>query len=321
MPRSEPTPSALRAAFCWERVDRVPNEPDTTAFKRRARYHQACWREGQGLSLGTHPIRPSPSNPGRPLGSRLVWAEALSTEANFLSPAAAHAAAARCAQSARQPFQTLSVARLYADLLSSMPLCFNVFGPLWADVDRATAALRSCWPDTPGRVSEVRFEWSPGRRLRGRYLENQSAFDVAFVLDLPGGGRGVFAVETKYHEHWVKPAPLSPLASARLCAVSDRAAVFVPEASLPLSRAPFAQLWQDHLLALSMAQDPVEPYAWVRFALLSPRRNPNISRGVAQYSALLRDPRSFVSVSLEDVLARFPYTPAERAALHARDVW
>ena len=52
----------------------------------------------------------------------------------------------------------------------------------------------------------VRFEWSPGRGLTGEYLENRSAFDVVFELDLGGEKRGVLGVETKYHEHCKKPS-------------------------------------------------------------------------------------------------------------------
>lgn len=47
--------SALRAAGCWENVDRVPGDEAATAFKRRARWLQAAWRERQGVPIGSHP--------------------------------------------------------------------------------------------------------------------------------------------------------------------------------------------------------------------------------------------------------------------------
>jgi hypothetical protein len=52
-------------------------------------------------------------------------------------------------------------------------------------------------------VSDVRFAHSPGRLDPG-YLNSLRAFDVAFVLDLGDGTRGVVGVDTKYHE-WAKP--------------------------------------------------------------------------------------------------------------------
>ena len=96
--------------------------------------------------------------------------------------------------------------RLICDLLSSMPMCFNLFGELACDLELADRAVHKWWPDVPGRVRDVRFEWSPGRGLPGEYLENRSAFDVVFELDLGGEKCGVLGVETKYHEHCKKPA-------------------------------------------------------------------------------------------------------------------
>ena len=177
------TDADLRAHCCLEAVDLVPGDAETTAFKRRARLHQALWRESRGLPIGSQPMRPKPGQSSRPLGSRI----------------AVDAVRERLADPQRR--ETLDEDRLYCDLLSSMPMCFNLFGALQADLASADRAVHAWWPDVPGRVGAVRFEWSPGRALPGEYLENRSAFDVAFVLELSGGGRGVLGVETKYHEH------------------------------------------------------------------------------------------------------------------------
>lgn len=123
---------------------------------------------------------------------------AIEAGANFLSPAAREAAVDRVAH--RQDAQMLNRQRLWCDLLSSMPMCFNLFGPLWADRGFAQQAVNAWFPDAPGTVSDIRFEWSTGRRDPA-YLGNQTAFDVAIELDLEDGTFGIIGIETKYHEH------------------------------------------------------------------------------------------------------------------------
>jgi hypothetical protein len=185
----DPVPDdELAAHHSLEVVDIVPGDTETTAFKRRARLHQALWRERHNLDEGSQPIRPKPQQPWRHLGSRLSLAQAFETEANFLSERARDAVRYRLAHP--EPNQILDKDRLYGDLLSSMPMCFNLFGPLFEDPGLATNAIKSWWPDVPGSVYAVRFEWSPGRMLQGEYLENRSAFDVAFEMALEDGSKG-----------------------------------------------------------------------------------------------------------------------------------
>lgn len=165
---SPPSRDELIAHHVLESVDRVSGDRETTAFKQRARLHQALWRKARGLPEGTEPTRPRPGARSRPIGSRLEINFAFQTGANFLTDGARAAAQHRIAHP--EPKQTLNPDRLYADLLSSMPMCFNLFGPLWEDSAFAGEAIRRWWPDAPARLSAIRFEWSPGRQIPGRLL-------------------------------------------------------------------------------------------------------------------------------------------------------
>jgi PD-(D/E)XK nuclease superfamily len=192
---NEITRALLLAEHCWFRVDVVPGQPDITAYKRRARLQQARWRQMRQLPVGGQLQR---DGSRAPVGSRLDLAHAEATAANFLSSRITAAVHHRVAHP--EAHQTLNMERLWSDLLSSMPMCFNLLGELWGDSERATAAMSGWFPDVPGRVGELRFEWSPGR-LDPSYLGNRSAFDAVLLLDLPGGTKGVLGLETKYHEH------------------------------------------------------------------------------------------------------------------------
>src|SRR5436190_3651021 len=158
-----------------------------TVFRRRTRYHQAQWREAHRHPIGTQPIVPRPAVTVRPVGSRVPLDYGRTTGAGFVSPAALAAARARTSFVERE--QSFDHQRLWADLLSSEALSFNLFGDLGADIGLADHAVHTWWPDTPGTVSEVRFAHSPGR-LDPAWLGNLVAWDVAFVLDLRDGTRG-----------------------------------------------------------------------------------------------------------------------------------
>ncbi|MDQ1395063.1 MAG: hypothetical protein QOG64_322, partial [Acidimicrobiaceae bacterium] len=70
---------------------------------------------------------------------------AVETGANLLTPGALAAARARAALVERH--QSFDHQRLWADLLWSPTLAFNLFGELAADLARADRAVHTWWPD------------------------------------------------------------------------------------------------------------------------------------------------------------------------------
>jgi hypothetical protein len=263
-----PSVETLKEHHAYENVDRVSNDPETTDFKRTARLLQSLWREKHGFPIGTQPMQSRDGKPTRPLGSRIDLVTARETGANFLTDRVRGAVKERLANP--QPHQMLDEDRLYCDLLSSMPLCFNLFGELAADLALADKAVHTWWPDTPGTVTAVGFEWSPGRSLKGEYLENRSAFDVAFILDLGNGTKGVIGVETKYHEHAVAMAPTTDAKMEWYRAVADASCVFEGGAQEAIIGTELQQIWLDHLLALSMLQHGSGEWGWAKFVVVYP---------------------------------------------------
>lgn len=301
------------AAHCWFDVDRVPRDPETTAWKRLARLQQSQWREARGFPLGTHPH--GGGEKATPVGSRLELAFAMASGANFVSPGALAAVRARLAH--RERFEMLRTDRLWADLLSSMPLCFNLFGDLAGDETAAARAVRAWWPDAPEGRAKVRFEYSPARR-DPLFLGNQSAFDGAFELDLGGGALGIIGIETKYHEHSKVDAKPKPQALARYVEVTEHSDAFVPDWRERVVGTPLQQIWQDHLLALSMLQHPTGKWIWGRFVLLYPSANSSFAQAAVAYRSLLRDPSTFAAMTLEELLGA-PSVLAESTQVALRE--
>jgi hypothetical protein len=288
----------LEAAHCWEADDHVPRRPELTGFRRRLRFHQSQWRESAGHPIGSQPIAPHAGGKARPVGSRLPLDYARDTGANFLTPAALEAVRTRTA--IVEAHQSFDHQRLWADLLSSVSLSFNLFGDLAADVELADRVVHAWWPDVPGTVSEIRFAHSPGR-LDASWLGNLVAWDVAFVLELGDGTHGIVGVVTAYQQV-NKPQPPKPARLPRYREIMDTSAAFAPEAIAAVNGTELIHIWLDHLLVLSMLQHPSRTWHWGRLVVVYPAGNTDYADACSRYRALLTDDSSFASATVEQLL-------------------
>ena len=128
----------------------------------------------------------------------------------------------------RSAHQSFDHQGLWADLLSSEALAFNLFGDLASDLERSDRAAHAWWPDAPGTVREVRFAHSPGR-LDPAFLNSLRAFDAAFGLDVGDGSQGLVGIDVKYHERAKSEIP-KPENVGRYVEVGERSGVFEPGA-------------------------------------------------------------------------------------------
>jgi len=314
----EPSREELEAAHCWERSDRVAGRPEMTAFRRAARLHHARWREARGHPMGSQPIRPAPGRPVRPVGSRLTLAHAQQSGATFLTPAARAAAGDRVA--AIEAHQTFDRQRLWAELLWSPTLAFNLFGDLAADLASATRAVRTWWSDVPGTVSAIRFAHSPGR-MDPSHLGNLSSFDAAFVLALRDGTQGLLAVACRYHEAAPAEVP-KPGNMPRYREVAERSGAFVAGAADHVAERDhtLTVTWLAHLLALSTVQHPSGTWTWTRLVVVHPEANTDAAALSARYQAVLANPGTFASTTLEALLRARALPTAAADELEARYV-
>jgi hypothetical protein len=289
------TRAELEAAHAWEPEDAVPGRPELTAFRRRLRLQQSRWREAHGHPPGTQPILPKPGKPSRPVGSRLPLDYARDTGANFVTDAARAAARGRLAVVERN--QSLDHQRIWADLLWSPALAFNLFSD--------EAAQYALAPD----VTEVRFEHSPGW-LDPAYLGSLRSFNAALVL----GDGGIVAVDVKYHERAKTETP-KPENMWRYREVAERSGVFAPGAIDELAgRSELAVLWLEHLLLHSMLQHESGMWRRGRYVVVHPAGNSDIAGLCARYRGLLDDDATFAAVTLEELpmsaAVRERYLPA-----------
>lgn len=141
--------------------------------------------------------------------------------------------------------------RLRRNLLSSQPLCFNLFGYL-SQLPNLSALLpwvRTYAPAASGIV-RILLEYAPSAAELGAEPLGRSAFDAFIEYRLPGDRRGFIGVETKYHEDLSKGLRL-PMPDARptkyeLATLSGWAA---GAADYLMSDRKNLQFWYNQLLA------------------------------------------------------------------------
>ena len=270
-----------------------------TVFRQRARLHQSHWREREGHPIGSQPYAPRPGVDPRPVGSRIPLAYGRDTGANFLTKHALEAVKARSAIIERE--QSIDHQGLWADLLASEALAFNLFADLAADPARADRLVHAWFADAPGQVEEVRFLHSPGR-LETQWLNSLRQFDAAFVLGLRDGSQGIVAVDVTYHERLKLETP-KPENLWRYREVHERSAAFRPEAfDRVKGRSDLWSPWLEHLLLLSMLQHPSGAWTWGRYVTVHAADNVHMADRSVRYAALLADATTFRSTTLEEIL-------------------
>lgn len=318
-------PIAFTSAALLPRVPLVPDgivrrnnvffEIDTR-FRRAARLLQCLWLKDREIPTGHH-VRGVGDNAVTMELHSYLSRDAARAGRNFLSPEI-HALVRR-ELLIREEGAAIDEDRLFGNALSSMPLTFNLFGPMALDLNLATAALRQLLPGFVHQVTGFIFEHSPGRRQE-RFLNDGTAFDLAIRVITPEGEDGTIFVEVKYSEDMTGPA-------ARLRDRYDEASravgLFVNPDSPILRSLALEQLWREHMLAQLTVDQGLIPRAM--FITVGPRLNRRVMAAFRVYENELIDADdqdanrvAFQAFTLERFIDALAEAGADGVA---RDLW
>ena len=273
-----------REFCCFERVDRSP-------FQRSARILQSMWRDKKGYEIGEFKIR----NGSRLLGSRLPMPWAKDTLSNYLTQNIKDVVKAEVLDRIKSKGKLYAKPRIFNDLLSSQPLCFNLFGELKKDLSLATRVIESLVPGMVEEVIDIDFEWSPGQsdpKLTG----DRSAFDVYVSFTSKTGGKGFIGIEVKYHENLIGKAATT---TDRHHEISRQMNCFDYGSLKDLEKQPLQQIWRDHMLA--GIHKTVNEFEEGFFVFLYPEGNTHCSEAVERYEEYLTNHETFATWTLESV--------------------
>lgn len=171
-------------------VGNVPK--DANSFKQRMRLHQGWWRAFiLGEEQGEHP-----QNKEKRICNTILNGE--KTEKNFLTNNTKLVVRDALQEWESRQTGEIEQNRLYNNLLSSQPLCFNFFGELKKNKELALLVLRRYVPYITA-VNGVYFEYAP--TPTENYTGDNSAFDVAFMVSCEDQ-QGLIGLECKYTDEF-----------------------------------------------------------------------------------------------------------------------
>jgi len=249
---------------------------------------QSWWREThRGAAPGDHP-----KVSGRRIGSSFV-ASAVEADRrlNFIDEAA-YRLAERRATEVESEGGTLDATRLFTNLLSSMPMCFNLFGAI-GSASEFVELVRAVFDDLAADIDDVICEvpspptWS-----------DRTAFDAQVDYSTRSGSRRFLAIETKYTE----PFTQTRYDRAEYRTLTEQSGWFEEGAADVLVGVDTNQLWRGVLL---MQAVETHTGATGRYCVVAPADDADARAAVETVrSQLVAGERSRLRfVSLEQIVA------------------
>jgi hypothetical protein len=213
---------------------------------------------------------------------------------NFLSSAAASYAEKRAPIVLGQQ-GAIDEDRLWRNLLSSMPLCFNLFGHLRENPESCARVLTRATGLDVATIDEVDVEWTPD----GPHpLGDRTAFDAWVAYRDGQGNRGFFAVETKYTESF-SPRIYDRPRYREVTNWSDTG--FLPGAAEMLRGPATNQLWRNTLLASAVRRE--FNFDQGRVLVVALADDPHVARATDIFRGAHEAPEALVRVAtLEELV-------------------
>lgn len=272
-----------------ERIEIGPQSKSDNDFASRMRRHQSWYRAHVlkvPYGVGPHPTSVTPYG-------NMLNGQAAAAGLNFLTPGIFELAKNRVKEGAGmvEPF------RLMHNMLSSQPMCFNLFGELTLDLKLATRLARSLWGEHVARVTRVGFEWAPDPAAE--YLNDRTAFDAFLEYVTKDDKVGFIGIETKLSEQFSPHCYDKP--EYRRWMTPD--GPWRTDAREDVARLKHNQLWRDHLLAWSLLQHSKSKYAEGCLTVVYHPDDRHCRDVVAGYRALLQDETTFSYFDLDQVVS------------------
>jgi len=196
---------------------------------------------------------------------------------------------------------TIDPFRLFCNMLSSQPMCFNLFGPLVRDHDLAKNLLATLVPEKIWEVTRVEIEWAP--QPATAYLNDHTAFDAFIEYRTEDGQLAGLGIETKLSEPFSQKVYDRP-EYRRWMELPD--SPWRPDSWNKVQSVEYNQLWREHLLATALRFHPESTYYRTRLMLVYHPEDINCVRNFSYYTNLLRiDDDSIFSLSLDQIVARW----------------
>jgi len=262
-----------------------------SGFKKRMRFHQGWWRafvlaEEEGNY---------PNKRGKVICNTIL--DGQKSQKNFLSPNIVNAVIQTIQERQVASSGILEEDRLFNNLLSSQPLCFNFFGELKIDTDLALQVLKQFWPEI-NAVKSVIFEFASIKNC----THDNSAFDVAFEVSA-GNRNGLIGLECKYTDTFSQKEYDKP--EYRHIFDKSKEMVFAGEYE-DFMAARFNQLFRNQLIAEALVQN--NDYDFVHTGLFCHQDDKSALQTGAEFQRMLKsDDKVFQMITYQDFIEKMQH--------------
>lgn len=253
------------------------------------RYRQSLWRESNNI-----PVKKSEKQSDNDVYGNYTS----DPKANFMTDGIRSLVNHELAPENKRD-RLIEETRLRSNLLSSQPLCFNLFGELKLNLNKALQFFNTLYDNYFKSIDKIEFEYNPARR-DPRLTGDRSAFDVFVEYTSVAGNKGFIGIEVKYSETLNEGADsVNDILNKQFCneprTRRDRYrelsyGLFTVSSYGELEQLPTFQIWRDHLLAVSMCKAYPDIYNEGVFIFLAPYSNKKCRDGVKRYKDFLLKP-------------------------------
>jgi hypothetical protein len=272
-----------------------PQYPKDNLFAARMRFHQS-WYRARVLKV---PFGPCPRQTSQAhYGNMLTLADG-KQGLNFFTPQLGHRIFSVVNQRLDEKKGSVEPYRLLSNMLSSQPMCFNLFGPLVDTLPLATELFKPLYPGEISGVTHVRLEYAP--EPASEYLDDHTAFDAYIEYTATDGEKGFIGIETKL----VEPFTLAEHEHEtywKLSLAED--SPWVENSIQNMRNVKVNQLWRDHLLGVAVRHHSKSKFKHAHFLVIYHSDDQSCQQSVNLYRTFLKSgDRSFQALNLNDLIS------------------
>lgn len=273
------------------------NVTDTTGFLEKARLHQSKYRAFKlNVPFDTH-------------GNYLTKKDAL-TGLNFFDDFDIF-------QEVKKRYPNYSKP-LYANMLRSEHIGFNLFVPFKTDLDFGKSVLNDLLSGQIHSIDRVEIEYAPSPAEN--YLNDKTSFDAYIEYTHTDNQKGIIGIEVKYteHEYPLKPGSKQEAdiqdKNSKYYIISEQCGLFKPDTLDQLITDKFRQVWRNQLLGESIVIVDNDKFKHFTSLTIFPKGNLHFIETSKEYMDMLTSNNDrFVPVTYEDFLTTCDrYKPNDR---------
>lgn len=262
-------------------IETGPQSVSDNSFTKKARMLQSIWRTENNLPIGIGPNKDSQNRDGKPSYYGNMINKGETNGHNFFFTETFEYAKWRVNTKLRD--ETIDTYRLFNNLLSSMPLAFNLFHPLMMLKEENPSAVdlivKEAFPFIPSifRVLEIGLEFVP--TPIEKYTHDKSAMDAFIRFQDREGSNYLIAIEVKYTDSLGSNTVSNKIWEHSL-KVIEELDLFTPESILKIHKGKLkvSQIFRNVILAEKYGK--VHGYEKVYSIILAPEGNTSTGKEI-----------------------------------------